>query len=117
MDRRSLYDGLNQLEFKMEENLEQLTTMKETLLELVEKNTTLEIENQRLRERILEMNQKAHPQTTDEKQGLSQSKMNLEKIYEDGFHVCNLLYGSRREDDEPCAFCLDVIYSESKPSK
>jgi regulator of replication initiation timing len=50
----------------------------------------------------------------DERQELSESRLNLEKIYEDGFHVCNLLYGSRREADEPCAFCLDVIYRESK---
>lgn len=116
MDRRSLYDGLNQLEQDMQSNLQQLVDMKETLLELVEKNTTLEIENERLRERILEMNQK-NLSNNDEKQGLSQSKMNLEKIYEDGFHVCNLLYGSRREHDEPCAFCIDVIYRENKPEK
>ena len=32
--------------------------------------------------------------------------MNLEKLYEEGFHVCNILYGSRRENDEECAFVL-----------
>jgi regulator of replication initiation timing len=37
MDRRSLYDGLNQLEVDMQKNLEDLVSMKETLLELVEK--------------------------------------------------------------------------------
>ncbi|OJG91959.1 hypothetical protein RV15_GL003604 [Enterococcus silesiacus] len=46
------------------------------------------------------------------KQELSKSRMNLEKLYEEGFHVCNILYGSRRENDEECAFCLDVIYGE-----
>ncbi len=113
MDRRSLYDGLNQLEQDMHKNLEDLVTMKETLLELVEKNTTLEMENERLRERIRAIDEKKSP-VLDERQELSESRLNLEKIYEDGFHVCNLLYGSRREQDEPCAFCLDVIYRESK---
>lgn len=113
MDRRSLYDGLNQLEVDMQKNLEDLVSMKETLLELVEKNTTLEMENERLRERIREIDAKKSP-VLDERQELSESRLNLEKIYEDGFHVCNLLYGSRREQDEPCAFCLDVIYRESK---
>lgn len=37
MDRRSLYDGLNQLEQEMNKNLEDLVSMKETLLDLVEK--------------------------------------------------------------------------------
>ena len=41
MDRRSLYDGLNQLELDMQKNLEDLVSMKETLLELVEKNAKL----------------------------------------------------------------------------
>ena len=49
---------------------------------------------------------------TQLKQELSKSRMNLEKLYEEGFHVCNILYGSRRENDEECAFCLDVIYGE-----
>lgn len=116
MDRRSLYDGLNRLEQEMQHNVTELAEMKEALLELIEKNATLEMENERLRERVREMNQKASP-VTDERQELSRSRMNLEKIYEDGFHVCNLLYGSRREHDEPCAFCLDVIYRESKQGK
>ncbi len=113
MDRRSLYDGLNQLEHEMQKNLTDLVSMKETLLELVEKNATLEMENERLRERIRQIDEKKSP-VFDERQELSESRLNLEKIYEDGFHVCNLLYGSRREQDEPCAFCLDVIYRESK---
>ena len=71
------------------------------------------MENERLRERIREIDEKNSP-VLDERQELSESRLNLEKIYEDGFHVCNLLYGSRREQDEPCAFCLDVIYRESK---
>lgn len=66
-----------------------------------------------MRERIREIDAKKSP-VLDERQELSESRLNLEKIYEDGFHVCNLLYGSRREQDEPCAFCLDVIYRESK---
>lgn len=61
------------------------------------------MENERLRERIREIDEKKSP-VLDERQELSESRLNLEKIYEDGFHVCNLLYGSRREADEPCAF-------------
>lgn len=38
--------------------------------------------------------------------------MNLEKFYEEGFYVCNILYGLRCENDEECVFCFDVIYGE-----
>lgn len=112
MDKRSLYDGLNSLENEMRNNLEQLTEIKEALHEVVEKNTTLEIENQRLREHLQELNKLSDSSTEAVKQELSKSRMNLEKLYEEGFHVCNILYGSRRENDEECAFCLDVIYGE-----
>lgn len=111
MDKRSLYDGLSQLENELQGTLSQLSEIKETLHELVEKNTTLEIENQRLREHLQEISKPASSEDR-EKPGLSKSRMNLEKLYEEGFHVCNVLYGSRRDNDEECAFCLDVIYGE-----
>ena len=66
----------------------------------------MEIENQRLREHLQELNKLAGNTTETEKQELSKSRMNLEKLYEEGFHVCNILYGSRRENDEECAFVL-----------
>lgn len=115
MDKRSLYDGLNELESELRNSLNELIRMKESLLQLVEKNTTLELENQRLREHLRELDQvkEAAAKKSAEAAGLSQSRMNLEKIYEEGFHVCYDLYGSRRENDEPCAFCLEVIYRES----
>ncbi|WP_086348939.1 DNA replication initiation control protein YabA [Candidatus Enterococcus clewellii] len=112
MDKRSLYDGFSSLEVELRETLLRLAEMKEGLHELVEKNTTLEIENQRLREHLQELNQLSQESEDSSKQELSKSRMNLEKLYEEGFHVCNILYGSRRENDEECAFCLDVIYGE-----
>ena len=112
MDKRSLYDGLNQLESELRNTLTELVEMKQALHEIVEKNTTLEMENQRLREHLRELNQVQTP-ADNVKQELSKSRMNLENIYEEGFHVCYDLYGSRRENDETCAFCLEVIYRES----
>lgn len=112
MDKRSLYDGLNQFESEFRALLANLVEMKTSLQEVVEKNTQLELENQRLRDHIRELNQTAETPAEKVTQELSKSRMNLEKIYEEGFHVCYDLYGSRREHDEPCAFCLEVIYRE-----
>jgi Uncharacterized protein conserved in bacteria len=113
MDKRSLYDGINDFESDLQHLLTKLAEIKNSLQDVVEKNTTLELENQRLREHIRELNQVAGSPSEKVKQELSKSRMNLEKIYEEGFHVCYDLYGSRREHDEPCAFCLEVIYRES----
>ena len=54
MDKRSLYDGLNSLETDLDSSVAQLREIKASLHDLVEKNTTLEIENQRLREHLQE---------------------------------------------------------------
>ena len=113
MDKRSLYDGLNEFESELQGLLKKMAEMKSALQEVVEKNTTLEMENQRLRQHLRELDQRPQATSGKVKQELSKSRLNLEKIYEEGFHVCYDLYGSRRENDEPCAFCLEVIYRES----
>ena len=71
MDKRSLYDGLNSLETDLDSSVTQLREIKAALHELVEKNTTLEIENQRLREHLQELNKLAGNTTETEKQELS----------------------------------------------
>lgn len=80
MDKRSLYDGLNSLETDLDSSVTQLREIKAALHELVEKNTTLEIENQRLREHLQELNKLAGNTTETEKQELSKSRMNLENF-------------------------------------
>lgn len=112
MDKRSLYDGLNELETELKKSVDALDEMKEAMQKVLEKNTALEIENQHLRELLREPEEsETEGDSSDEKEEkLSHSRMNLEKIYEEGFHVCNFYYGSRREDDADCAFCLEVIY-------
>ena len=75
MDKRSIYDGLNQLENELQNSLNNLAEMKQSLQEIVEKNTTLELENQRLREHIRELNQVAEAPAESVKQELSKSRM------------------------------------------
>ncbi|MGX7199334.1 DNA replication initiation control protein YabA [Enterococcus nangangensis] len=109
MDNRSLYDSFDQLEVELSTTMNQLLEIKESLQKLVEKNAELELENQHLRQHLEEIDNR---NATPSRQELSRSRMNLEKLYEEGIHVCNVFYGQRRKDDESCAFCLDVIYGE-----
>ncbi|WP_071131824.1 DNA replication initiation control protein YabA [Enterococcus timonensis] len=109
MDKRSLYDSFDQLEVELKDTMNQLSEMKDGLRQLVEKNTELELENQHLRQHLEDLDKEEHTPTRQE---LSKSRMNLEKLYEEGFHVCNVMYGQRRQNDESCAFCIDVIYGE-----
>lgn len=112
MNKRELYDSFEELEKQTKFTLSQIERIKAEMGKVIEKNAELEIENQHLREHLHEIEQKQ--KGNNEGTELSKSRKNLEKLYEEGFHVCNVdnMYGSRRVNDEPCVFCQDVIYGD-----
>ncbi|UQS82426.1 DNA replication initiation control protein YabA [Bombilactobacillus folatiphilus] len=82
-----------------------LAEMKDNISQVLEENAELKIENEHLRSRLSEMDNKKELE-------LPHARKTLEKLYEDGFHVCTVMYGAHRDGHEECAFCLDVIYGE-----
>ena len=114
MDRKRLYDNFAQFEKDTELNLTRIREWKVEVEKIMQENTSLQITNQNLRDRLEELEKERSKQLGPASPEMTKSRLNLEKLYEDGFHVCNLFYGSRRVEDEPCAFCLDVIYGERK---
>ena len=111
MTKKEIIDSIVEVEKSTEATLQTISALKEEIVKLLEENHTLQMENTYLRERL---SKEAQPLTEEETSGLTKSRLNLENIYEDGFHVCNIFYGQRRVEDEPCAFCLEVIYGERK---
>lgn len=111
MEKKEIIDTIVQIEAQSDATLQTLSMLKNEIVKLLEENQTLRIENKHLRERL---NNEADELDSSESEGLTKSRLNLENIYEDGFHVCNLFFGQRRVEDEPCAFCLEVIYGERK---
>lgn len=110
MEKKEIIDTIVGIESEADATLQTLSTLKNEIAKLLEENQTLRIENKHLRERLED--QAVHAQENQESGILTKSRLNLENIYEDGFHVCNMFYGQRRVEDEPCAFCLEVIYGE-----
>lgn len=118
MDKRSLYDGLNKLELELENSLQQLGEMKLALQEIVEKNTTLELENQKLRDHVRELNQVAEAPAEKIKQELSKSRMNLEKSMKKAFMfvmIFTVLVGSMM-NPVPFVWKLSIEKAENKKS-
>ncbi len=70
---------MNQLESELQNSLNNLGRNEAVFARNRRKNTTLELENQRLREHIRELNQVADAPAESVKQELSKSRMNLEK--------------------------------------
>ena len=110
MEKTNLYDELVDVEKTLQTMLSQIGEMKDVVDTVLEKNLNLELENQHLRDRLEKLEREDLPE--DSKQELSKSRLNLEKLYEQGFHVCKDFYGSRRENHEECVFCSNMIYGK-----
>lgn len=108
MNKREIYDELKGMDAQLSQVSDRFSHLYESLNDLVEKNSELLIENQHLRDRISEIENKNDDADSDEH--LSSSRKNLENLYNEGFHVCSQFYGKRRDDDESCIFCTNVIY-------
>lgn len=105
VESQSLYDALKEMDTRLNATAVNFSHLHESLIELMEKNAELEIENQHLRERVTEITEKVGQNSPQ----LSKSRKNLEKLYNEGFHVCNEYYGKRRENDEDCIFFVLIL--------
>ncbi|MFC4651919.1 DNA replication initiation control protein YabA [Lactococcus nasutitermitis] len=101
-DKNKIFEELNQLENALTTTLEQVSAIKKELESSLTENVTLRMEIEKLRDRLSELE---HKEPTK-----SQPNSNLITIYDDGFHICTNFYGQRRELDEPCAFCTELLY-------
>ena len=114
-------DKLLMMQAQLQEMSETLEEMSQEWDEVLVTSHNLEMENHYLRERLNASHQQLRSPVNDEPVeeiaqtsdlGLSKARQNLMNIYDDGFHICNISYGQRRDNDEPCMFCLDILYGK-----
>lgn len=81
-----------------------IESLENSILETLKENTELKVENQLLREKMDKMNN-AHNGAVKTQSGLE----SLRQIYSSGYHICNMYYGSHRDPNTDCMFCLDIL--------
>ena len=86
MEKQEVYDQFKQLEGQIQDVLAQFTDLQAEMTQVFEQNAELEIENQHLRDLLREL-QRDLPEAPETPKGLSNLRLILEKLYEEGFHV------------------------------
>lgn len=104
----NLLDPFAQLT-QLKNSLKAMTNTVENLeiemLDILKENTELKVENQLLREKINKLDHKENNGSVKPQAGLK----SLRNIYDSGYHICNMYYGSYRDQGEDCMFCLDIL--------
>lgn len=120
MDKKDIFESVTNMEAQIGYLYTKLGEMKQHLAEVLEENQALKIENSHLRSRLdspastghskkakngsKNKKDSVHDKTVDIGEGYD----NLARIYQEGFHICNLHFGSLRKEGD-CLFCLSFL--------
>ncbi|MGE8207434.1 DNA replication initiation control protein YabA [Heyndrickxia sp. NPDC080065] len=122
MDKKEFFDSVSSMEVQIGNLYQQLGELKKNLAEMIEENNSLKLENEHLRRRLdngeyaISQEGSSHQSKRKKDQADSNHKDldigegydNLARLYQEGFHICNVHFGSPRKDED-CLFCLSFL--------
>ena len=120
MDKKEIFESVSNMETQIGHLYQQLVELKQHLAEILEENHYLKLENEHLRRRLdvttdkEKKDEKVKKGTTsrvatgDRTLDIGEGYDNLARLYQEGFHICNLHFGSLRKEGD-CLFCLSFL--------